>query len=155
MKTADQWFEEYGQSHQHRTNKLIHWLAVPLIYTSIIGLLWDIPFPLFHDSLFFINWPLLILLGVLIFYIRLSWQLGAGMVLVSALAVVAVAFFDALNFMPTWMASLLLFIALWILQFIGHAIEGKKPAFFQDLQFLLIGPLWLLGFIYRRLKIPY
>ena len=46
-----------------------------------------------------------------------------------------------------------IFIIAWIGQFIGHKIEGKKPAFFKDLQFLLIGPLWLLSFIYKKLNI--
>ena len=46
-----------------------------------------------------------------------------------------------------------IFIIAWIGQFIGHKIEGKKPAFFKDLQFLLIGPLWLLSFIYNKLNI--
>ena len=46
-----------------------------------------------------------------------------------------------------------LFIFSWIIQFIGHEIEGKKPAFVKDLKFLLIGPAWLLSFIYKRLKI--
>ena len=41
------------------------------------------------------------------------------------------------------------------MQFIGHKIEGKKPSFFKDLQFLLIGPAWLLGFILKKLKIKY
>ena len=48
---------------------------------------------------------------------------------------------------------LLTFIVAWIGQFIGHKIEGKKPAFFKDLQFLLIGPVWLLSFIYNKLNI--
>ena len=51
--------------------------------------------------------------------------------------------------------SLMIFIVAWIGQFIGHKIEGKKPSFFQDLQFLLIGPAWLLSFIYDKLGIKY
>ena len=38
-------------------------------------------------------------------------------------------------------------------QFIGHAVEGKRPSFFKDLQFLLIGPIWLLSNLYRRVGI--
>ena len=54
-----------------------------------------------------------------------------------------------------WKVSLIIFIIAWIGQFIGHKIEGKKPSFFQDIQFLLIGPAWLIGFIYRRFNIRY
>ena len=54
-----------------------------------------------------------------------------------------------------WRLSLGIFVVAWIGQFIGHKIEGKKPSFFQDLQFLLIGPAWLMGFIFRKLHIKY
>ncbi len=42
----------------------------------------------------------------------------------------------------------------WVFQFIGHKIEGKKPSFFEDLQFLLVGPAWLLQFVYQKLGVP-
>tara|TARA_B100000953_G_C17665015_1_gene306687 strand:- start:116 stop:331 length:216 start_codon:yes stop_codon:yes gene_type:complete len=48
---------------------------------------------------------------------------------------------------------LFIFIAGWTMQFLGHKIEGKKPAFFKDLKFLLIGPAWMLSFIYLKMKI--
>ena len=49
-----------------------------------------------------------------------------------------------------WQSSLGLFVVAWIGQFIGHAVEGKKPSFFQDLQYLLIGPVWLVAQGFRR-----
>ena len=155
MKTPDQWFDQYGECHRHPTNKLIHWFAVPLIFVSIIGLLWEIPLPIIFPQHALLNWSTLILIGVLLFYFRLSIRLGIGMAVFSILAVTAVAYYDQLNWSATWLASLLLFIVLWVLQFIGHAIEGKKPAFFDDVKFLLIGPLWLMGYIYRRFHIKY
>jgi uncharacterized membrane protein YGL010W len=51
--------------------------------------------------------------------------------------------------------SVSVFVIAWIGQFVGHKIEGKKPSFFDDLRFLLIGPLFVLGFLYRRLHIAY
>ncbi len=51
--------------------------------------------------------------------------------------------------------SIAVFIGSWILQFIGHKIEGKKPSFLKDIQFLLIGPAWLMHFIYKKLNIKY
>jgi uncharacterized membrane protein YGL010W len=50
--------------------------------------------------------------------------------------------------------ALFVFVLAWIGQFIGHKIEGKKPSFIKDIQFLLIGPIWLLSDIYNKLKIP-
>jgi uncharacterized membrane protein YGL010W len=49
-----------------------------------------------------------------------------------------------------WKICLVLFVLAWIGQFVGHKIEGKKPSFFQDVVFLLIGPAWLLHFIYKK-----
>jgi uncharacterized membrane protein YGL010W len=51
--------------------------------------------------------------------------------------------------------SLIIFAVAWVFQFVGHKIEGAKPSFLEDLQFLLIGPAWLLHFIYKKLGIPY
>tara|TARA_B100000945_G_scaffold317325_1_gene319937 strand:- start:3176 stop:3421 length:246 start_codon:yes stop_codon:yes gene_type:complete len=56
---------------------------------------------------------------------------------------------------PLWKVSLIIFVVGWIGQFIGHKIEGRKPSFFQDIQFLLIGPAWLLSFVYNKLGIKY
>ena len=51
--------------------------------------------------------------------------------------------------------SLAIFVLAWIGQFIGHKIEGKKPSFLDDLRFLLIGPLFVLSFLYRRLNLAW
>ena len=47
MKTINQWLVEYGESHQNPTNKTVHWVCVPLIFFSIIGLLYSIKLPFF------------------------------------------------------------------------------------------------------------
>ncbi len=57
--------------------------------------------------------------------------------------------------LPMMTASVSVFVLAWIGQFIGHRIEGKKPSFFKDIQFLMIGPIWLLGFFYRRMGVAY
>ncbi|MCS7086418.1 MAG: DUF962 domain-containing protein, partial [Bacteroidia bacterium] len=93
--------------------------------------------------------------SALLFYLRLSLTLAIGMVVESALLLYLTYLMDAYLSTPLWAIGLVLFIAAWIVQFYGHKIEGKKPSFFKDLQFLLIGPLWIMGFIYRRFGIPY
>ena len=77
------------------------------------------------------------------------------MAIFSIIAASLVAAFESTGLMPIWGMSLILFVVMWVLQFIGHHIEGKKPSFFKDLQFLLIGPAWLMGFIYHSLGIRY
>lgn len=160
MKNIDQWLTEYGVSHQHKTNKLIHWICVPSIVFSLIGMLWSIPAAYmqgFSSSPYavFVNWASIFIFAALLFYLRLSFMMFLGMAIISTLVLYGNYKLAALNLAPLWLISLIIFTVAWIGQFIGHKIEGKKPSFFQDLQFLLIGPAWLLGFIYRKAGIKY
>ena len=155
MKTADEWFDEYGESHRNRINKIIHWICVPAIVFSLVGLLWSLPHPrIFTGISPLLNWGTLFVAAAMTWYLVLSWPLALGMFLVSAAVVWgnhALAQLDV----ALWQISLGIFVVAWIGQFIGHRIEGKKPSFFKDIQFLLIGPVWLLGFIYRKAGIHY
>ncbi len=145
LKSVDRWLEEYGESHQNPTNKLIHWLCVPAITFSVIGLFWALS-------------PLLTIVfmgGALFFYVRLSPRLALAM---TVLVVVMLGLVLELNRQGTnvlFWTTLVLFVVAWIFQFIGHHIEGKKPSFFKDIQYLLIGPLWVICFLFRRLGIRY
>lgn len=155
-KTVQDWFDEYGVSHRNPLNKLVHFVCVPLIMLSLIGLLWSIPVPTTLRSLPVpLNWATLFLVLALGYYSVLSLPLMAGMIPV-ATALAATAYqLDRLEAMSLWQTSLGIFALAWVGQFVGHKIEGAKPSFFKDLQFLLIGPLWILGFVYRKLGIEY
>tara|TARA_B100000497_G_C7689057_1_gene418400 strand:- start:2570 stop:3043 length:474 start_codon:yes stop_codon:yes gene_type:complete len=152
MKTAQEWFDAYGESHQNDTNKLIHWICIPLIIFSLFGMLMAIPFP---ESLFglYFNAAGFVLFLSLVFYLRLSFSLFAGFFIVGSLLLfVNYKLFQAIGMDNGEMAliSLGIFVLAWIGQFVGHKIEGAKPSFFEDLQFLMIGPAWLLQFIYKK-----
>ena len=145
MRTADSWLDEYGESHQNPTNKMIHWICVPLIVWSVIALIWSIPSPVAG-----LNWAVVMALLAQAWYIALSPKLAIGMGLFMVASLLICAALEAALTAPLWAIALAVFIGAWIGQFVGHQIEGKKPSFFKDLAFLLIGPAWLLGFIYRR-----
>lgn len=155
MKTVDQWLGEYGESHQNHTNKLLHWICVPAIVISLAGMLWTVPVPaVFRGISPWLNWTTLLLGAGVLYYFAMSWSLALGMVLFATLVVLCVAGLESLP--GSLLAiSMGLFVVAWIGQFIGHHYEGKRPSFFKDLQFLMIGPLWLLSFIYRQLGIRY
>lgn len=141
MKTADEWFDAYSESHQNPTNKLIHWICVPAILFSIIGLLWVIS-PL-------LTWTTMAV--SLFFYFTLSMKLSLAMIVIYALMTsVAEALGD---YLPV--SSIAIFVVAWIFQFVGHNIEGKKPSFFEDLKFLLIGPVWCLSFLFKKWNLSY
>ena len=127
MKTMNQWFDEYSESHQNKTNKAIHWVCVPTILFSIIGI-----FAHFSALL-----TALLLLLSFVFYARLD------LVLAVAMAALLVVMAWLIYTLPVGVGFYIgLFVLAWIGQFYGHKIEGKKPSFFKDLQFLLIGPVW-------------
>ena len=159
MKSMEQWIEEYGESHQNSTNKAIHWVCVPSIMLSLLALISIIPFPIHDITLFsvngeeiLLNWTIIFLLFAVIFYLRLSISIAVGMLLIAIGMIASINWIELFD--PTiWKLSLSIFVMAWIGQFIGHKIEGKKPSFFEDLQFLLIGPAWLLSFIYKKIGI--
>ncbi len=151
MKTTQEWLDQYGESHTNPTNKLIHWLCIPAIVVSLLGVLSAVPMPWSAPH---INLATLFLAFSLGFYSLLSKRLMLGMVVVGSASYAAAVALGTLS-IPLWITSLIIFSVAWIFQFIGHKIEGKKPSFFVDLQFLLIGPLWLLSFVYKKLGIDY
>lgn len=158
-KTIQEWFDEYGASHQNKTNKIIHFICVPLIFISLVGLLWQVnltPKQLSGHSLFpYFNLGELLVSGGLIFYLRLSIPIFIGMLVFSIFTFFVLFIITKFIPYPLWIISLVIFVIAWIGQFYGHKIEGKKPSFLHDLQFLLIGPAWILGFIYRKLGIGF
>ena len=155
MRSVADWLGEYGESHIDPTNKLLHWVCVPLIVLALLGMVWSIPVPRAFAAVSpWLNWATLSAALALVYYASLSVRLAVG------IAIGFVAMFAVLNALaelpwPLWATSLVIFVAAWIGQFIGHAVEGKRPSFFKDVQFLLIGPLWLLAALYRRLGIFY
>lgn len=151
MRTATEWFELYGVSHKNPTNKLIHWICIPVILVNTLGLVASIPFP-WGEGLA-LNWATVAAVLAIAFYFRLSWTIGLGMTAVAAVALGINAGIVAAGLPLLWVSVASFFIA-WVFQFIGHKVEGEKPSFFEDLQFLLVGPAWLLQFVYKKLGVP-
>jgi uncharacterized membrane protein YGL010W len=142
QRQIDVLLAKYSESHLNPTNEVIHFVCIPLIVFSFLGMLWA-AHPLAALAVTVVS---------LVYYVRLSVPFALGMLLMSG------AMLWILSILPqAWMLeiSLGIFVVAWIGQFIGHKIEGKKPSFFEDLRFLLIGPLFVLSFLYRRFRIAY
>ncbi|MCF6280309.1 MAG: DUF962 domain-containing protein [Flavobacteriaceae bacterium] len=151
MRTLNQWFDEYAESHQNKTNQALHYICVPAIFFSIVGMLMSIPTD-FITNLFGLNnpylenWGTVTLVLLLIFYLRLSFGMFLKMLVFSIICIVLNYFLG--QKVPLLYTSLTIFVIAWIGQFYGHKIEGKKPSFLKDLQFLLIGPAWVIKKIF-------
>jgi len=152
MKTIQQWLSEYGESHQDHTNKTIHWICVPAIFFSIVGLLFSIKLP-FIISGIQLNVAMIILVLIVFYYFSLSRTLWVGLLLFALLCLWLCWMIERSGILQLWFFSVIIFVVAWIGQFYGHKIEGKKPSFLKDIQFLLIGPAWLMSFIYKKLGI--
>ena len=81
--------------------------------------------------------------------------MGVGLALWSGLMLFLCNSVETHVGLPLVQVCLAVFVLAWAGQFVGHKIEGKKPSFLKDLQFLLVGPMWLMHFIYRKLGIAY
>jgi uncharacterized membrane protein YGL010W len=141
-RQIDTLLSRYAESHRNPTNEAIHCVCVPAIVFSAVGMIWSI-----HPLA-----ALAVTILSLIYYFTLSVRFAIGMLLMSGM------FLWLLSMLPQHLIlqiSVAIFVVAWIGQFIGHKIEGKKPSFFEDLRFLLIGPLFVLGVLYRRLHLLY
>ena len=153
-RPIDRWFASYSGDHQNPANQLIHVFAVPAILGSVVAMIWCIPPPgtLFNHGI----WAALAMFAAWAFYNRLSRPIGYGML---------VAFFTIgclcrilqaeLGLRGLLYLAIGMFAAAWVAQFIGHRIEGRKPSFFTDLVYLLIGPIWVLAKFYRKMGWKY
>lgn len=141
-RSIDLLLAQYSESHRNPTNELIHIVCVPVIVFTLLGILWAIhPVVALAAAALALRW-----------YFKLSRPFALGMLAMTASMLGLLALMPAPTVLPV---SLALFVVAWIGQFIGHTIEGRKPSFVEDLRFLLVGPLFVLSFLYRRLRLAW
>ena len=142
QRPIDRFISRYSESHLHPLNEAIHCVCVPAIVFALLGMVWSL-----HP------WAaVMVSLASLAYYLWLSRPFALGMLLMS------LAMLWGLSAIPPeqlFVLALAVFVLGWIGQFVGHKIEGKKPSFFDDLRYLLIGPLFVLAVLYRRLGVVY
>jgi uncharacterized membrane protein YGL010W len=138
-RRVDQLLAHYGESHRNPRNERIHFVAIPLIMLSLVGLLYAA-----HPWVAYA-----FVAASMVYYARLSAVFLVAMALLSVAALALVHAMGA-RVLPICAG---IFIAAWIAQFVGHRIEGRKPSFFEDLQYLWVGPLFVLSKLFERLGI--
>lgn len=142
QRKVEQLLSRYAESHQHPKNEVIHFICVPVIMWTVLALFWSL-----HPAM-----ALAMTAIALAYYFSLSIGFAIGMSVMTAAMLVILWYLPQQIILQV---ALIAFVVAWIFQFIGHKIEGKKPSFFEDLRFLLIGPLFVISFLYRRWKLPY
>ena len=151
-RPVDRWLGNYSEDHRNGTNILIHWICVPAILWCVIAALWTIPVPqwLGRPGL----WSGVAMFAALMFYLKLSRNLGYGMFLAFiVLGAITEGLYRVLGPLQLLYLAAGVFVLAWIAQFVGHHIEGKRPSFFTDLAYLLIGPAWIVAKLMRRIGI--
>ena len=138
-RRVDLLLEHYAQSHRDPRNEAIHCVAIPLIMLSLVGLLHAL-----HPWVAYV-----FVAASLVYYARLSLVFLATMAVLTAVALVLVRAMGG-EVLPI---SAAIFVLAWIAQFVGHKLEGKKPSFFEDLQYLWVGPLFVLALLFRKFGI--
>ena len=134
-RRIDALITHYAQSHQNATNEALHCVCVPLIMFSLVGLIHAL-----HPVA-----ALVFLSASMVYYLRLSRRATVLMLIWSAVLWMAITSLQSHVLIYT-----VVFVLAWIGQFIGHKLEGKKPSFFEDLQYLWIGPLFIAQVLLRR-----
>lgn len=157
MSKIETLFSEYGASHENATNQFIHWIFVPTIFLSVVGMLWDVKLGIALDFLGGepLNAAMVATVLTFAYYLSLSFSLSVGMLALSGAGLFVCYLYGAALPMALWKISLIIFIVSWGFQFLGHKLEGKKPSFFKDLQFFMVGPAWVMAKLYKKLGIKY
>jgi uncharacterized membrane protein YGL010W len=136
---VDRYFAEYASYHADRRNLVCHEIGIPLIVWAIFALLELV-------KLGAVDLAAITATLVILFYLSLDMRLGL-------VAIVAFAVLYLAGRYTPWPVAIIAFVVGWILQFVGHGYEGKKPAFFTNVIHLLVGPLWICSLLVRREKI--
>lgn len=154
MRTQTQFLDKYQESHQNPVNSFIHIICVPSIFFASVGLLWAIPIGRWlgvEESVApWVNLATLSAIPILVFYLRLSPLATTTAIGWFALSVLGIFAIERAGLPLVW-TCLALWVAAWAAQFYGHHVEGAKPSFADDMIFLLIGPLYVMNKLYKKL----
>lgn len=144
MDRLTSYLNEYAKSHQNKTNILIHKICVPTIMFSVLGIIKALPVPASWPL--WLDWSVVLLVPAFAFYASfMNVRVFVAMVAMTFPMMLVLELLRPRFFL----LSLFLFIVAWFFQFIGHKIEGKKPSFFKDLLFLLVGPVWVMKSFFK------
>lgn len=155
MSGVDDWLERYEHTHRGLRNPLVYCAASPMIVLGTVGLLWHLPIPAeFIEISPLLNWGSAFLMATAIYYFIISLSLAIGM-LPFLLGLAAVQLWLIQSPWPQLGIAVALLVAGTVGLMLGRHGPGRIHGVLQDLQLMMLGPVWLLSIIYKRFNIPF
>lgn len=140
MKTLVQHLAQYASYHRNPRNVITHIIGIPIIVISAAALLAKLALTVYGVTL---SAAMALAAASIVFYLRLDIGLGLIMAALMTGSVVIGTQIAALPTQEWLLISVGSFVVGWIIQFIGHYFEGRKPAFVDDMSGLAIGLLFV------------
>ncbi len=155
MPETDKWLVEYGESHIEIGNPVIYWLAVPLLVLATVGMLWTLPIPAEFAAISpVLNWGSAFLMAAVVYYFIISTTLAIGMLPFVFVIVGLQIWLSGSDYSAAPVSAGLFMLSIFGL-YAGRHAHGGMRAVFQDIQMMMIAPVWLMSNLYRRLRIPF
>jgi hypothetical protein len=156
MTEAEKWLGEYAGNQQQVERPLVYWPGAFAVIIGLVGLLWSLPVPgAFRAISPVLNWGSTFLLAATVYYFVISVPLAIGM-LPFTLGLAALEMRIAhLTLLPSPWASVGLLAAGIAAIWLSKNRESDAGYVWRHLLLVMLGPLWLLSDLYRRLRIPY
>jgi uncharacterized membrane protein YGL010W len=148
VKTLEEEMAVYAAYHRDPRNKATHFVGVPLIMLAIlIPLSWM----RFDMAGLGITAAMVVAAAVLAYYFVLDLPLAAAMLAVLAVLIWLAELIAAGGAARGWAWFGILFVGGWTLQFVGHAFEGRRPAFFDNVLQVFVAPIFLMAEVFFAL----
>ena len=138
MKTLTEQLSQYAAYHRDRRNILTHFVGIPLIVLAVAILM-------SRGSIAGVSFAVIVSVALCIYYLLLDRPLGLAMCVFMAVTLAIAAPIARLPQTEWLVWGIGLFVVGWVIQFVGHVFEGRKPAFVDDLIGLAIGPLFVVA----------
>ncbi len=155
MTDTECWLAEYGDNHSRTGNRVLHWIAVPLVIFGTVGFLWSLPIPdAFREISPLLNWGITFLMAAEVYYFIISISLAIGMLTFVVATAALIALLSTVATSPLWFSIAALTLGIAGL-YLGKGSRGDIRGLARDMQLIMIAPIWLLARLYRRMGIPY
>ena len=162
-REIDVYFERFANLFQHPVNRVLQYIAIPVFSFAVLGLVWMIPFPEIgflkrsgYDT--FLNWGSFFIAGIIYYYLRLATTLSYAVLLtigVFSFFIVQLEYVEQAGGPAVWVVCSLLLMMSFLVLYLGKRMEKNHVSFRAFLQLLVLGPIWLWHFVFRKFNIPY